>query len=168
MRRVGGQTAPLLRVGMGDMDTDFDLQAFLPYLLNQAAEASSRDFQSIYRSRFGMTRTQWRILAHLGRFGAMTARDICRRSQIEKTKVSRSITALEARGWLQRAPSPVDRRSELLELTAAGRAGFAEVGQHALAYDQALRAELGEAAAGQLVAILRRLIARRDDPPSAD
>ncbi len=34
---------------------DFDLQDFLPYLLNQAAEATSRGFQATYRARYGLT-----------------------------------------------------------------------------------------------------------------
>ncbi|MFL3647262.1 MAG: hypothetical protein ACJ04O_12475, partial [Cellvibrionales bacterium] len=55
---------------------NFDLQAFLPYLLNQAAEASSLSFQRVYQERYGMLRGEWRVLFHLGIFGQMTARDI--------------------------------------------------------------------------------------------
>lgn len=51
----------------------FDLSAFLPYILNQAAEATSRSFQPVYTKRYGMTRTQWRVIANIGKFGAMTA-----------------------------------------------------------------------------------------------
>ena len=73
---------------------DFDLETFLPYLLNQAAEATSRSFHASYKSAYGMTRTQWRVLANLGKFGAMTARDICAISHIEKTKVSRAVCVI--------------------------------------------------------------------------
>lgn len=142
---------------MTDPTDDFDLQDFLPYLLNQAAEATSRGFQAAYRDRHGFTRTQWRVLANLGKFGAMTARDICAISHIEKTKVSRAVAALEQAGMLARAPSPGDRRAELLSLTDRGRAVFADLGGLALAFDRKLRAMLGEADAGQLVALLRRL-----------
>ena len=142
---------------MTDPAGDFDLQDFLPYLLNQAAEATSRGFQAAYRDRYGFTRTQWRVLANLGKFGAMTARDICAISHIEKTKVSRAVAALEQAGMLARAPSPSDRRAELLSLTDRGRAVFADLGGLALAFDRQLRAMLGEGDAGQLVALLRRL-----------
>ncbi|MFN3282134.1 MAG: MarR family winged helix-turn-helix transcriptional regulator [Tabrizicola sp.] len=142
---------------MTDPTSDFDLQDFLPYLLNQAAEATSRGFQAAYRDRYGFTRTQWRVLANLGKFGAMTARDICAISHIEKTKVSRAVAALEQAGMLARAPSPTDGRAELLSLTDRGRAVFADLGRLALAFDRQLRALLGEADAGQLVALLRRL-----------
>jgi DNA-binding MarR family transcriptional regulator len=138
----------------------FDLEAFLPYLLNQAAEAASQSFQAIYRSNYGMTRTQWRVLANLGKFGAMTARDICAISHIEKTKVSRAVAQLEAEGLLARSPSMQDRRAEVLSLTAAGRGVFGDLGARALAFDSALRQALGPEAAGQLDRVLRHLIAQ--------
>ncbi|WP_333815451.1 MarR family winged helix-turn-helix transcriptional regulator [Tabrizicola sp.] len=138
---------------------DFDLQDFLPYLLNQAAEATSRGFQATYRTRYGLTRTQWRVMANLGRFGAMTARDICRLSHIEKTKVSRAVAGLEAEGLLTRSTSPDDRRAENLSLTPKGRAVFTEIGQHAQDFDAALRARLGPEIAARIDTILREIIA---------
>ena len=48
---------------MENSDT-FDLQLFLPYLLNQAAEESSLSFQRVYKDRYGMLRTEWRVLFH--------------------------------------------------------------------------------------------------------
>lgn len=136
---------------------DFDLEHFLPYQLNQAAEATSLAFQTIYRERYGMTRTQWRVMANLGKFGAMTARDICARSHIEKTKASRAIAALEAAGHLTRTRSESDRRAEILALTPAGLAAFHDLGQRAIDYDRHLRAALGEGVSAQLDAVLARL-----------
>ena len=138
---------------------DFDLQDFLPYLLNQAAEATSRDFQSTYRARYGLTRTQWRVMANLGRFGAMTARDICRLSHVEKTRVSRAVAGLEAEGLLTRSTNPRDRRAENLSLTPKGRMVFTEIGQQAQAFDADLRARLGPEIATRIDAILREIIA---------
>lgn len=150
-------------------DAAFDLDHFLPYLLNQAAEATSKDFQTTYRTAYGMTRTQWRVLANLGKFGAMTARDICRISHMEKTKVSRAVAALEDRGLLTRTPDPGDRRAEILSLTDQGAQVFADLGQRGIAFDAALRAELGPDAVAHLDALLARLIARGAGlPPDED
>lgn len=147
---------------------DFDLQDFLPYLLNQAAEATSRGFQASYRARYGLTRTQWRVMANLGRFGAMTARDICRISHIEKTKVSRAVAGLEGEGLLIRATSPDDRRAENLSLTERGRAVFAEIGQQAQDFDTDLRTRLGPEVAARIDAILREIIALQSDSAPAE
>jgi DNA-binding MarR family transcriptional regulator len=146
------------------MADPFDLQDFLPYLLNQAAEATSRGFQATYRDQYGLTRTQWRVMANLGRFGAMTARDICRISHIDKTKVSRAVAGMEAEGLLSRATSDQDRRAENLSLTPKGHAVFAEIGQRALAFDADLRQQLGPKAAAQIDTLLREIIALNRPP----
>lgn len=150
-------------------DSDsFDLERFLPYLLNQAAEATSHSFHATYRQDYGMTRTQWRVMANLGKFGAMTARDICAISHIEKTKVSRAVAALEVEGWLSRATSPQDRRAEILSLTDAGRDVFRRLGQRAIAYDADLRSQLGAEAATRLETVLRSLIAQAGQGETAE
>jgi DNA-binding MarR family transcriptional regulator len=52
-----------------------------------------------------MLRTEWRVLFHLGRYGAMSAREISRRAGIHKTKVSRAVAALERKRFLERRDS---------------------------------------------------------------
>lgn len=139
------------------MSQEFDLEQFLPYLLNQAAEATSRSFEQIYSAKYGMTRTQWRVMANLGKFGAMTAKDICKTSHIEKTKVSRAIVALEDRNFLIRQVSANDRRAENLTLTTNGQRTFKELGQRALDYDRQLRDHLGAGASKTFLAVLKNL-----------
>jgi DNA-binding MarR family transcriptional regulator len=117
---------------------EFDLEAFLPYALNRAAEAASQGFQAVYKARYGMLRTEWRVLAHLGRFGEMTARDICTRADLHKTKVSRAVKALEERRFLTRRRSDADRRNELLSLTASGKAAYLHLVRQAQDFDAAL------------------------------
>jgi DNA-binding MarR family transcriptional regulator len=108
-----------------------------------------------------MTRTQWRVLANLGKFGSMTAKDICRISHIEKTKVSRAISALEEAHLLRRRIRPDDRRAEELQLTAKGVGVFKQLGKRALEYDGELTSQLGQAESAILVKALRALIKLR-------
>ncbi|QBX99447.1 MarR family transcriptional regulator [Rhodophyticola sp. CCM32] len=119
----------------------FDLQDFLPYLLTQAAEVSSLEFQREYKDRYGMLRMEWRVLFHLGRYGAMTATEICRRSRIHKTKTSRAVAALERKRYLSRRIMDTDRRQERLSLTRAGESVFADLLAAAQQFDQAMTAE---------------------------
>ena len=139
------------------MSQEFDLEQFLPYLLNQAAEATSRSFEQIYSAKYGMTRTQWRVMANLGKFGAMTAKDICKISHIEKTKVSRAIAVLEERKFLTRQVSANDRRAENLSLTTSGQRTFKQLGQRALDYDHQLREQLGANVSETFVSVLKSL-----------
>jgi len=136
---------------------DFDLQNFLPYLLNQAAEESSLAFQQVYKGRYGMLRTEWRVLFHLGIYGEMTAKDIGARARIHKTKVSRAVSKLEQRRFLTRNRDENDRRVEHLDLTAAGRAAYRDLHSVADTYDQKLSALFPVAEAKMLRFMLRRL-----------
>lgn len=102
----------------------YSVSNFLPYLLNRAAEQSSVNFQKIYKDRFGMLRNEWRVLFHLGLYGALTASTICQKAGLHKTKVSRAVAALEAKSYLIRDTSKQDKRFEILTLTRAGENAF--------------------------------------------
>lgn len=121
---------------------DFPLQQFLPYLLNQAAEESSLEFQKAYKNRYGMLRTEWRVLFHLGIYGRMTAREIGDRSKMHKTKISRAVQRLAERRYLTRTQDEKDRRLEHLELTNAGAAAYRDLRKIAEDYDKTLAAIL--------------------------
>lgn len=120
------------------VEADFDLSAFLPYMLNQAAEAASAGFQAAYRDRYGMLRTEWRVMFHIARSGETTATGIGRRARIHKTKVSRAVRALEEKRFLVRRGSAQDRRVETLSLSPAGVRAFNAIAVIAAAYDAAL------------------------------
>ena len=125
------------------MDESFDLSRFLPYMLDRAAEASSREFEARYRARYGMRRTEWRVLFHLGLYGPLTAVAICRRAGIHKTKVSRAVAALEAKRFLLREVDASDRRSEILSLSRRGRAVYDDLRGEAERFDARLAEALG-------------------------
>ncbi len=122
----------------------YDLRDFTPYLLNLAAESTSLRFQQHYKARYGMLRTEWRVLFHIGRYGAMTAKDICDRAQLHKTKVSRAVSALERKRFLTRQTQEEDRRHETLTLTKAGDTAFRDLVDVAQSFDTELMAEFTE------------------------
>jgi len=128
---------------MSDPDI-FDLRDFTPYLLNLAAEQSSLAFQPHYKDRYGMLRTEWRVVFHLGRYGAMTAKEICTRARLHKTKVSRAVTALEKNRFLVKSTLEKDRRLELLQLTKAGQSAYADLSDAARKFDADLMGQFTE------------------------
>lgn len=136
---------------------DFDLQNFLPYLLNQAAEESSLAFQKVYKDRYGMLRTEWRVLFHLGIYGHMSAKEIGARSKMHKTKISRAVARLEERRFLAREVSEEDRRLEFLWLTTHGEAAYRDLLQVAESYDAKLTAALSVEEVAGLRSLLRKL-----------
>ncbi|WP_420860547.1 MarR family winged helix-turn-helix transcriptional regulator [Algirhabdus cladophorae] len=134
----------------------FDLRDFLPYLLAQAAEETSLGFQKHYKDGYGMLRNEWRVLFHLGRYGAMSARDICERAKLHKTKVSRAVAALERRRFLARSPTALDRRVEVLDLTKSGHSAYLDLAQKARSYDAAMVQSLS----AEQEAVLRACLAK--------
>lgn len=120
----------------------FHLPHFLPYLLNQAAEAAGAEFERHYRSRYAMLRTEWRVLFHLGLYGRMTAKDICARASLHKTKVSRAVRALEDKRFLKREVDETDRRIEHLTLSRVGESVFKDLQDAAAAYETKLISNL--------------------------
>lgn len=135
------------------------MQDFLPYLLNQAAEAASLEFQKVYKDRYGMLRNEWRVLFHLGIYGRMTASEIAARARMHKTKISRAVQRLSERRYLARQRDDDDRRVEHLELTPTGRKVYADLRGIARAYDAALVDRLAAQDVAQLKAQLRTLAA---------
>ena len=133
------------------------LESFLPYRLNRAAEAVSREFSKIYRDRFGLTRPEWRTLATLGEFGTMTATAIGEHSSMHKTKVSRAVAELENRKWLIRTPDAADRRAEHLALTKAGRSAYGELVPLAKTFERRLSERLTRADLNALLSGMQAL-----------
>jgi DNA-binding MarR family transcriptional regulator len=97
------------------------LKGFLPYRLNYLAERLSGEVMPIYRRKHGMTRPEWRVLVNLAEVKAATASELCEMVPMHKTKVSRALQALEARGWVTRETDPDDRRIAHASLTRRGR-----------------------------------------------
>lgn len=137
-------------------DSGFALERFLPYLLNQAAEASSLAFQRTYKDRYGMLRTEWRVLFHLGLYGTMTASEIGARARMHKTKISRAVHRLAERRFIERLRDEGDRRIEHLSLTSQGRAAYADLRQTAERYE----AELLSGFSADEAALLRRSLVK--------
>ena len=102
----------------------FDLSRFLPFRINRIAERLALQMVPIYREELGLSRPEWRTLAHLGAEGDCSAARLGQLAAMDKVKVSRAVSALEQRGLIARRPDPDDRRASVLSLTAEGRAAF--------------------------------------------
>ncbi len=133
------------------------LEDFLPYRLNVAAAKVSQGLARVYSSRFGLDIPGWRVIATLGQFGRATAKAIGEHSQMHKTKVSRALMQLQARGLVERSPNPQDKREAFIALTPAGIAVYGEIVPLALAYQTDLLAALDEPQRRQLDMIIDRL-----------
>ncbi|MBQ0824640.1 MarR family transcriptional regulator [Microvirga sp. HBU67558] len=132
------------------------LEQFLPYRLNRLASAVSQDFRSIYGPHYDLTIPEWRVLATLGQFEELSAKEIGRHSSMHKTKVSRAVRTLEERRWLKRRGSEEDRREEILTLTVDGQRAYRDIVPKAVAFERRVLDDLGTEAE-PLLTVLERL-----------
>ena len=138
--------------------TEFDLATFLPYVLNRAAEKTSEQFESVYKKRYGMLRMEWRVLFHLGRYGPLTAKDICIKGDLHKTKVSRAVAALEDKRFLSRNIFPDDRRYELLVLSVNGQNVYNDLCHEAAHFHDHMVSQLPDGAVHAMINALNILL----------
>jgi DNA-binding MarR family transcriptional regulator len=125
------------------MSDPFVLDDFLPYRLAVAAGRLSREFSRIYQERFGLSRAEWRVMAHLSQQAEVSVREIHARVDMDKSKVSRAATRLEEAGVITKRVSEADRRLVVLALTEKGVAMMDELAEAARAFQAEALARLG-------------------------
>jgi DNA-binding MarR family transcriptional regulator len=137
-----------------------ELESFLPYRLNVLATVVSQGLSGIYTSRYGFGIPEWRVMATLGQFGSMTAKEIGAHSHMHKTKVSRAVANLTKRKLIQRKANRQDLREAFLSLTVPGTAIYDDLVPVAQRFAAELASGLTAAEAVQLDALLAKLTDR--------
>jgi DNA-binding MarR family transcriptional regulator len=120
-----------------------ELENFLPYRLSILAQLVSESLHDLYAEPFGLSVTQWRVMAALGRFAPLTASEVGQRIVMDKVAVSRAVASLKERGLVERATDRHDRRRVSLKLSNRGRAMHARIVPLALGYEDRLYKALG-------------------------
>lgn len=99
---------------------DFDLERYLPYRFTVLAARLSAELAKQYKVKYGISMPEWRVLLNVGYTADLSVRDIEKRVSLEKSKVSRAVTKLEAKGYLTKRVDSSDRRLLQLALTEQG------------------------------------------------
>ena len=139
---------------------DFALERFTPFRLSVLANRMTRSVARIYMKRHKLSAPDWRTLAVLGRFGAMSANSVVDRTAMDKVRVSRSVSRLLLLGLITRHTDPDDRRRAILDLTTAGINVFRQIVPRALAVEEELLATLSADERVALDATLTKLESR--------
>jgi DNA-binding MarR family transcriptional regulator len=82
----------------------------------------------------GLTPPQFDIIATLGNTAGMTATELGEKTLITKGTLTGVVDRLADRGWVERVAHGSDRRCQIVRLTPAGDALFAEVFPAHMAY----------------------------------
>lgn len=105
-----------------------DLFTFVPFRLNRLATEVSSALAAEYQERYGIDIPEWRIMATLGfRKDACSAQYISQCTRTHKSTISRAVTALLERQFVERVENAADRREFRLQLTKQGRKVYEEL-----------------------------------------
>ena len=129
---------------MADALQALELENFLPYRLSILAQLVSESLHDLYGQPFGLSVTQWRVMAALGRFAPLTASEVGQRIILDKVAVSRAVSGLMQAGLVERATDSSDRRRSSLRLSPRGRTVHARIVPLALAFQDRLYAALSD------------------------
>ncbi len=137
---------------------NFDLEQFLPYRLSVLANTVSQGIAASYRDEHGISITEWRILAVLGRYPGLTASEVTDRTAMDKVAIHRGVKSLEEKALLLRKTDSGDRRRQCLFITPGkGRAVLDKVIPRANDFERKLLEALNAAESATLVHILEKL-----------
>ncbi|MGM0659445.1 MAG: MarR family winged helix-turn-helix transcriptional regulator [Pseudomonadota bacterium] len=119
-----------------------DLEHFLPYRLSVLSNRVSQGIAETYEQRFGLSVTEWRVIAIIGRYPGLSATEVAQRSAMDKVAISRAVRRLLDQGRIEREPSDADRRARHLHLSRSGKEIYDEIVPAALAYEKRIRGAL--------------------------
>ena len=137
---------------------EFALESFLPYRLSLLSNTVSQGISSAYRKAYGLSVTEWRVVAILGRFPGLTASDVMERGAMDKVAVSRAVNKLQDKGLVERSPHSEDRRRMPLSLTSRkGLPTYRKVVPRALHYEEKLLSAFSEDELNRLKRLLTKL-----------
>lgn len=139
-------------------NTTLELEKFLPYRLSVLSNTVSQAIAREYEDRFQLSITEWRVLAVLGRYEGVSAREVAERTAMDKVAVSRAVAELMKDGRVKRSTADHDKRQSVLSLSVKGRKVYDEVAPLALQHEQRLLAHLDAEEREWLGRIIEKLL----------
>ncbi len=134
-----------------------DLARCTPALLTFLANKLTVGANALYREKFGVGVTEWRVMALLATEAPIPATRICQVIGLDKAPVSRCLAGLEEAGLVRVKLDRADARLRPVALTAAGRRLHDRIIKLALAREEKLLACLNPRERDTLLALLNRL-----------
>lgn len=134
----------------------YALDSSAGHLLRRAHQRYQAVFQDC-ASGLGLTGPQFAALLRIAERGRVTQNLLGRLAAMDSATVQGVVRRLEARGLVQGASDPLDRRTRVLSITALGAEALAAAEEAGRRANEALLDPLSAAERRQLLALLQRL-----------
>jgi len=133
-------------------------RALPSFRIHLLAGMSVRHAEQRFIKYFGLRLLETRILGLVGTLGALSLKEICAESDIEKGHASHIVTRLIQRGLVEKSGSKRDQRAISVRLTQAGQAVHAALYAESVARNARWLAVLTPAERDQLLTLVEKLI----------
>ena len=108
-----------------------ELKRSFGFLMHDVSRLMRKSFDR-RASAIGLTRSQWRVLAHLSRNEGVKQAGLAEILEIKPITLARLLDRLGANGWVERRSDPNDKRARRLFLTDKARPLLVELREVAL------------------------------------
>lgn len=107
-------------------------------------------------------------MAVLGQQSDLSADEVCSETEMDKVTVSRAVTKLLDKKYIERCFSNEDRRRSMLSLSKSGFAVYSQIAPMAIAYEKQLLKNLSKQEQESLNMLLEKLEQQAMDLSTAD
>lgn len=135
----------------------FENEEFLLFKLSSVARRVASACADVYWAEFGLSIQEWRLMAQIGRFGSISAKDIAEKISMDRVAISRAAGKCLAAGLIREKPSAADRRCKTLSFTPKGKALYKRVTPRACELANLVEAGLTRREAKMLKTLLEKL-----------
>ena len=104
-----------------------NLERRLSYRFSILSAKVARAVAQMYGSKYGLLLSGWKAMAAIGRYGPVSAKEVCAHTTVESAKVTRAVDRLVERGYARREQDRVDRRRVVLTLTPTGQKVYTDI-----------------------------------------
>ena len=140
-----------------DLRTPARLRNAPSWLISQASAYSHRLVSDGFAAA-GARGYHFRLLAALDEYGPSSQAALGRSTGIDRSDVVAALNELAAKGLVERAPDPSDRRRNVITLTPDGSRHLTELDEVLAGIQDDLLAPLGASERAQLTGLLTRVI----------
>ena len=108
----------------------------------------------------GLTRLSWMAAAHVEDAPGLSIGDLADRLEVGPATAGQLVDRMVRGGWVERSPSPVDRRAQIVSATSKARAMLEELAPRQWALEDDILQDLSADERRVLLALLERIRAR--------
>jgi DNA-binding MarR family transcriptional regulator len=144
------------------------LEQRLSYRCSLISTRITRFLAPMWEECYGLTVITWHVMAVIGRYGPLSAKEVAVHTSTDAFFVSRAVEQLVERGFVQRDVDPLDRRRASLQLTAEGKTVHRKIENSVNRLEAEFIAELDEPQQQALNAALDFLDQKTKDMQQSD